>query len=91
MIHSLPRRMATTRIATLTGRSTSASDRPARSELAHADAVRHLLGGGEIGDQRGRNAESVRHDVRDVDGRVADLLDFRDHVQHARHLLGIVR
>ena len=56
---------------------------------AHAHAVRDLLGRGEVGDERRRDAEVVRDDARDVDGRVAHALDRRHDVQHARHLLGV--
>ena len=56
---------------------------------AHAHAVGDLLGGGEIGDQRGRDAQTVGDDARDVDGRVAHALDGREHVEHARHLLRV--
>ena len=58
---------------------------------AHPHAVRHLFGGGEVGDQRGGDAEAVGDDAGDVDGRVAHALDGREHVQHARHLLGVAR
>ena len=52
-------------------------------------AVRDLLRRREIGDERGRYPEPVGHDVRDVDTGVAHALDRREHVQHARHLLGV--
>ena len=50
-----------------------------------------LVGGGEIRDESGGNAEAVDDDAGDVDGGVPDPLDGRDHVEHARHLLGVVR
>ena len=53
--------------------------------------MRDLLGRGEVGDERGRDAEPVGDDARDVDRRVAHALDRREHVQHARHLLGVAR
>ena len=56
---------------------------------ADAHPVRHLFGGGEVGDQRGGDAQPVRDDASDVDGRVAHALDGREHVQHARHLLRV--
>src|SRR6266511_2679173 len=59
--------------------------------VAHTDAVRDLLGDGEVGDERGGNAEAVGDDARHVDGGVADPLHGRDDVQHARHPLGVVR
>ena len=61
-----------------------------RGAGAHAHPVRHLLGGGEVGDQRGRDAEPVGDDARHVDRGVSHALDRRDHVEHARHLLGVV-
>ena len=72
------------------GSSTSSSERSGeRRAGADAHAVRHLFGGGEIGDERGRDAEAVRDDARDVDRGVAHALDRRHDVQHARHLLGV--
>ena len=56
-----------------------------------AHAVRDLFGGREVGDERGRDAEAVGDDAGDVDGGVAHALDGREHVQHARHLLGVAR
>ena len=58
---------------------------------AHAHAVRDLLGRGEVGDERGGDAEPVGDDAGDVDRGVAHALDRREHVQHARHLLGVAR
>jgi hypothetical protein len=49
-----------------------------------------LVGGGEIGDESSGDAEAVDDDAGDVDGGVPDPLDGRDHVEHARHLLGVV-
>ena len=89
---SLPRRIATTRIPTSIGSATSASER-LRERAVGADphAVRDLLGGREIGNERRRDPEPVGDDVRDVDARVAHALDRGEHVQHARHLLGVAR
>jgi hypothetical protein len=51
--------------------------------------VGHLVGGGQVGDQLARDAEPVRDDAGDVDGRVGDPLDRRDHAEHRRHGVGL--
>ena len=52
-----------------------------RRSGADAHPVRHLFGGGEIRDERGRDAEAVRDDPRHVDRGVAHALDGRHDVQ----------
>ena len=65
IIHSLPRRIATTRMPDL-GRELDVGERAVRERgvRAHAHPVRDLLGGGEVGDQRGGDAEPVGDDAR---------------------------
>jgi hypothetical protein len=75
------------------GRKLDAGERPVVHvrPFAHADAVGHLVGRRQIGDEGTRDTEVPRDDARDVDGRVADALDGADHLQHRRHGVGIAR
>ncbi len=50
-----------------------------------------LLRGGEVGDERGRDAEAVRDDASDVDGRVPHPFDRGDEVEHTGHGVGVAR
>jgi hypothetical protein len=57
--------------------------------VAHDDAVRDLLGVGQVGHELAWDAEPVRDDAGDVDRAVADALDRGDDLEDRRHGLGL--